>query len=668
MNTHLPPPRVGLCMIVKNEAAIIERCLDSLHGFVDFVLVEDTGSTDGTQDLIRSWLARNGIPGVVVEEPWRDFAYNRTHSLVQLRARREVDFAFVMDADDLFEADPGTDFAALKNGLLADFYDVEIVHGGIRHHRVHLFRNALRFAYRGVLHEFVDVPPEATIRRTLEGVRIIASTSGARSHNPNKYRDDATVLERALAVETDPFMVSRYTFYLAQSYADCGELENSLACYLRRAELGFWEEERYVSLRRAGDLMAGLSRPFEDVMACYERASQLVPSRAEALYAAAHYCRKVGRNSEGTEFGRRASLLEKPSGGLFIEPWVYSHGALDEYALNAYWAGRFKESLDANLKLLTERSAPEDMRDRFIANAKFAADQLHPEPNRGQLGRQSFASQHALQPSRPLQSSMAVWPRVLVAILAKQKEGCLPLYLKCIEQLDYPKDRIALYIRTNNNTDATEEILRTWIERVGHLYAAVEFDASDVEQQVQRFGVHEWNAERFSVLGRIRKTSLNKALTNGCDYYFVADIDNFIRPATLRELVATRLPIVSPLLRSALATAHYSNYHAEINSDGYFRQCDQYDWILFRHIRGLIEVPVVHCTYLVRADVIQQLDYEDGSGRYEYVVLSDSARRAGVPQYIDNRQIYGYITFQDGDGHFPDDVRLVEELLASQAD
>jgi len=652
-------------MIVKNESAIIERCLDSLRDFVDYVLVEDTGSTDGTQDLIRSWLSRNGIPGEVVEEPWRDFAYNRTHSLAQLRLRSEVDFAFVMDADDLFQADAGTDFAALKKGLLADFYDVEIIHGGIRHHRVHLLRNSLAFSYRGVLHEFIDVPPAATIRRTLEGVRILASTSGARSQNPNKYRDDAAVLERALAVETDPFMVSRYTFYLAQSYRDCGENEKALAAYLRRATLGFWVEEEYVSLRRAGDVMASLGRPPVEVLATYAAATEKVPTRAEALYSASRYCRDQGLNAEGAELGRRAASLAKPSGGLFIEDWIYEYGALDELALNAYWAGRYKESLDANLLLLAERKIPADMRDRIVANARFAAARLPGEADLGTLGLESFTEQHILNPARQLRTALSDVPTVLIAILAKQKESCLPLFLACIEALDYPKDRITLYVRTNNNTDDTEGLLRRWIERVGHLYAEVEFDASDVERQVQRFGVHEWNAERFSVLGRIRQLSMQRAVDLRLDYYFVADVDNFIRPETLRELVATRLPIVSPFLRVAVGSSYYSNYHAEIDVNGYFKWCDQYSWILQRHIRGLIEVPVVHCTYLVRADLIPSLTYDDGTGRYEYVIFSDSARKSGIPQYLDNRQVYGFITFQEGDKHFDGDLDLVAERLRS---
>jgi len=56
---------VGLCMIVKNEAQTILRALDSVRTFVDYVLVEDTGSTDGTQTIIRDYLRAHGLPGEV---------------------------------------------------------------------------------------------------------------------------------------------------------------------------------------------------------------------------------------------------------------------------------------------------------------------------------------------------------------------------------------------------------------------------------------------------------------------------------------------------------------------------------------------------------------------------------------------------------------------------
>jgi hypothetical protein len=237
------------------------------------------------------------------------------------------------------------------------------------------------------------------------------------------------------------------------------------------------------------------------------------------------------------------------------------------------------------------------------------------------------------------------YPRVLIAILAKQKEKALPLFLRCIEELDYPKSSIVLYVRTNNNTDRTEEILRDWIARIGSSYAGVEFDAAPVEQPVETFGPHEWNPTRFRVLGDIRNVSLLKVIEHCCEFYFVCDVDNFIRGCTLRELVALNLPIVAPMLRVINRNSYYSNFFAEVDSNGYYSYCDQYQWILERWVRGVFEVPVVHCTYLIRGDLIFDLRYLDGSERYEFVVFSDSARKAGIQQYIDNRQIYGNITF-----------------------
>ena len=641
-------------MIVKNETKVIRRCLDSVRPLVDYMLVVDTGSTDGTQQMIRDFLAEYDVEGAVIEEPWRDFAYNRSFALAQLREVKDVDYAMIIDADDTLELDAGFDAHAFKAQLTHDLYDVPVREGGIAHHRPQLFSNRLPFSFKGVVHEYLEAPPGPLSRETSRGFAIRASTGGARSQNPRKYQDDAALLERALASETDPFLISRYTFYLAQSYRDCGEREKGVANYLKRAELGFWGEEIYMSLLGAGNLMAALERPYDEVIATYERASQAVPARAEALHAASLYCRQKGKNADGVEFARRGLEINQPASGLFVQPWVYEYGLLDEFAINAYWAGAYRESLDASLKLLASDTLPQSMVKRIAANARFAAEKM-PAPiplNLGSLGAEDFIAQHVLAPQRALHSRVKDAPRVLVAILAKQKEPALPLYLECIEALDYPKSSIALYIRTNNNTDRTETILRDWVARVGPLYRSVEFDASNVAERVEQYREHEWNATRFSVLGRIRSESMRRARELGCDFYFVADVDNFLRPATLRELVALDLPIVAPLLHSIGPGQYYSNYHAEIDAGGYYKNCDQYLWILSRHVRGVIEMPVVHCTYLVRADVIPELTYEEESGRHEYVIFSDSARKAGIPQYLDNRQVYGYITFGEGDDHY----------------
>ena len=235
--------------------------------------------------------------------------------------------------------------------------------------------------------------------------------------------------------------------------------------------------------------------------------------------------------------------------------------------------------------------------------------------------------------------------RITIAILAKDKAHTLPLYLWCIEQLDWPKDRLLLYIRTNNNNDATATILKAWVERVGARYAAVHFDDSDVATPVQQYGQHEWNSDRFRVLAEIRQASMTWAHAHD-SHYFVADCDNFIRSETLRAIERTGLPIVAPLLHSQTA---YSNYHAAIDANGYLAECDLYYQLLRQEIRGLVDVPVVHCTYLVRHEAIPALSYSDDSHRYEYVIFSDSARRAGIPQYLDTRRSYGRITFAESE-------------------
>ncbi|WP_027056135.1 glycosyltransferase family 25 protein [Mesorhizobium erdmanii] len=660
---------IGLCMIVKNEAKVILQCLASVLPLVDYVLVVDTGSEDGTQEIIRSFLATHNVQGVVIDEPWRDFAYNRTFALERLREVETVDYAMIIDADDVLILDPNFNPVAFKSQMAHDLYDVEVSHGGISFYRPQISRNRMAFTFKGVLHEYLEAPPGHLTRETAKGFSIATGRGGARSQNPRKYQDDAAVLENALATETDPFLVSRYTFYLAQSYRDFGEREKSLGNYLKRAELGFWEQEVYVSLLEAGNLMAALGRPFAEVIAAFERAAQTVPARAEAIHAASLFCRNQGRNAEGMEFARRGLDLAQPA-GLFVQPWVYDYGLLDEFSVNAYWAGAYRESLDACLKLLASDKLPANMLKRVVANARFATDKLQvgEPPALGRLGAESLAEQHKLIPQRSLRSRMKGTPRVLVTILAKQKEPALPLYLECIEALDYPKASIVLYIRTNNNTDKTEHILREWVERVRHLYAAVEFDASDVADRVEQFREHEWNETRFKVLGRIRNISLGKTLEHNCDFYFVVDVDNFVRPATLRELVALDLPIVAPLLRSISPGQYYSNYHAEVDANGYYLQCDQYGWVLNRHVRGIIEMPLVHCTYLIRADVLTELTYDDGTSRYEYVIFADSARKAGVVQYMDNRQVYGYITFGDGQYHVSDGIERARTLLHGAGD
>jgi len=62
-------PAICLNMIVRNEAHIIRETLDSVVPYISSWVIVDTGSNDGTQDLIRDHMGRRGIPGELHERP-----------------------------------------------------------------------------------------------------------------------------------------------------------------------------------------------------------------------------------------------------------------------------------------------------------------------------------------------------------------------------------------------------------------------------------------------------------------------------------------------------------------------------------------------------------------------------------------------------------------------
>ena len=110
------PARPSIClnMIVKNEAHVVCECLDSVAPYISSWVIVDTGSDDGTQDLIRTHMARLGIPGDLHQRPWHNFGHNRTEAINL--AQGHADYIWVMDADDLMVGTP--DFT----GLSVDMY------------------------------------------------------------------------------------------------------------------------------------------------------------------------------------------------------------------------------------------------------------------------------------------------------------------------------------------------------------------------------------------------------------------------------------------------------------------------------------------------------------------------------------------------------------------
>jgi glycosyltransferase involved in cell wall biosynthesis len=364
----LPGEQQTIClsMIVKNEASVIERCLRSVRPIITYWIIVDTGSTDGTQDVIRAYFS--DVPGSLYERPWESFSANRSEALRLARLRG--DYTFVIDADD--ELVSG-DFRLPR--LTCDSYSLDIDLDGISYRRPQLINNALPWRYEGVLHEYLECEGARTSGHLPMAIKV--NSDGARRKDPETYRHDAALLEKALSRETDPFRTARYTFYLAQSYRDCGEMEKAAATYLKRTRLGFWDQEIFVSFYFAAQMREQLGDSEEVILALYEKAMQACPSRAEAAYRASRFCRLHSKFQRGYEIAKAALDLPPPGDGLFVERWVYDYGLLDEFAVNAYWSGHYRECLDGVLRALASRKVPDHEQQRFVANAQFALQKLN---------------------------------------------------------------------------------------------------------------------------------------------------------------------------------------------------------------------------------------------------------------------------------------------------
>lgn len=232
---------------------------------------------------------------------------------------------------------------------------------------------------------------------------------------------------------------------------------------------------------------------------------------------------------------------------------------------------------------------------------------------------------------------------VFLAILARDKAHCLPLYLKCIESLDYDKNLITIYINTNDNKDNTEQILKSWVKKHDKIYHKIIFDSHKADD-FKEVKLHEWTPGMLKILGKIRDKSLRCAKKEGCDFYFVIDCDNFITPCTLKELIAKDKPIIAPMLQSWPGIRDfYSNFFCAVNEWGYYKIASEYYDIISKKTVGTFKVPVVHCTYLIKNEVLDQLTYIDDTNHHEFVIFSRSARKNKIDQFICNEEDFGHL-------------------------
>lgn len=363
---------VSLNMIVKNEAHVICRCLESVLPLIDYWVIVDTGSTDGTQEIITRYMAEHNIPGELYERPWVNFAYNRNEALEL--ARPSADYLLIMDADDILSYEPGYQRPLQFN---KDAYYTHINYSGTCYDRMQLINTKVPFQWIGVVHEVLYCE-EAKDCDYLKGVTMVIIGGGGRSRDPHKFLKDAQLLEADLLIDPNN---SRTMFYLAQSYRDANLLTEALDRYEKRVAMGGWNEEVFWSLYQIALIQERLKFPINTIIASYYKAFDYRPIRAEPLYRIASLHRRTGHSQHGLFISNLALKIQQPKDLIFVESWLYDYGLLFEYSLCAALSGLPQEAFNASLKILSLPDLPADMRKDVENNIQLIIQHMTSQPS-----------------------------------------------------------------------------------------------------------------------------------------------------------------------------------------------------------------------------------------------------------------------------------------------
>jgi glycosyltransferase involved in cell wall biosynthesis len=359
-------PTVCLNMIVKDEAPVIERCLASVRTLIDYWVIVDTGSTDGTQEIIKRYM--QGIPGELYERPWVNFAHNRNEALEL--ARSKSDYSLIIDADErLIFAEDFTMPILTKDNYSIPIKDAD----GSTFQRIHFVNNKLDWHWYGVLHEGIACS-EAKTHEVLKKVQNLAVTGdGHRSQDPKKHQKDALTLENALKIEPNN---SRYVFYLAQTYLNCKEYEDSIKTYEKRAIMGGAEEEVFYSLYMVGKLKQFLAKPFDEITNSYTACFISRPTRAEPLYRLA--CLFIDRKEYIQAYAilKLAVDIPLPDDLLFVEESVYEYEAPFQLANCAAYIGKHEEAMKIYERLVSLETLPSQIQNNIKVNLKIIEEKV----------------------------------------------------------------------------------------------------------------------------------------------------------------------------------------------------------------------------------------------------------------------------------------------------
>jgi glycosyltransferase involved in cell wall biosynthesis len=358
---------ICLNMIVKDESAVIKRCLDSVKEIVDYWVIIDTGSTDATKKIIKQCM--KGIPGELHSSVWKNFAVNRNEALE--KAKGKGDYILFMDADDVLEFEGPAQLPELS----ADLYNMWRGSPDFIYLKPQIVKADLPWKWVGVTHEYLGCD-QSYSSDLLTHVKYISKDGGASHKDPKKkFLKNVELLLDGLKEDPDN---TRYAFYLAESYRDAGEPGKALEAYQKRIAMGGWEEETFWAKFQSALMLQTMGLPSSVIIASLLEAHHFRPHRVEPIYYIADLLNREGNYAKAYEYLKSLSSIAKPKqkDSLFNMAWIETYGLAFQLSICAYYLGHYEESIQLCDQLLQTESLPASWREQTLINREFPALKL----------------------------------------------------------------------------------------------------------------------------------------------------------------------------------------------------------------------------------------------------------------------------------------------------
>lgn len=356
--------KIVLTMIVKNEEHVIERALISCFKMIDSYCIVDTGSTDKTKEIIKTFFDSKGINGKIVDFEFTNFEECRNLSIVE--GKELGDYGFWMDADEELILDDSfkkSDLDKKINLQKHDQYQITCNYSGMSYSRSQFYKFDTDFYWYGPVHEVLKCDNDVTVGEFELGSMLITPDGNSWQTDElyKKYEDHAEIL---LQYQKDnDWKDPRWTFYLAQSYKDAANLileqspkdehgiklsKQAMNYFNERvkAKGGFYQEVYYSQL-----MLARLSYHtntdefiYQHLLKCEELN---VDNRVEHIFNLVSFLQSNQLHLNAIMYLKLAmsNIKKGNSSSLFIEKYIYEWGIYDMYAISLFYTGQLKESL-----------------------------------------------------------------------------------------------------------------------------------------------------------------------------------------------------------------------------------------------------------------------------------------------------------------------------------